>query len=240
MTIFKSPRACWQLWLVGVLFCVALWIVPVNFRITRAASLVLASVVWFGLIGLVWRMSLVRTILLVITLAAGVFLSLPARGSQSVEALRGSYIGGLRYYEGIQYYWGGENCRGIDCSGLVRRGMIDALFWRGVQTLDPGFVRQAIGLWWHDCTASALGEQYLGLTTRLLDAPSINAVDHSKILPGDVAVTTNGVHIMAYLGDQSWIEADPVAGRVITVKVPSTDNSWFHVPVNILRWSNLR
>ncbi|MBI3986575.1 MAG: C40 family peptidase [Lentisphaerae bacterium] len=30
----------------------------------------------------------------------------------------------LRRYEGTLYVWGGENRRGIDCSGLVRKKVI--------------------------------------------------------------------------------------------------------------------
>jgi cell wall-associated NlpC family hydrolase len=172
-------------------------------------------------------------------LGAG-FLALPSRAQPSTEFLRRDYLAGLQRYEGVTYYWGGETSRGIDCSGLIRRGLIDALLRRGVRTLDPGLVRRAISLWWHDCTASALGDQHRGLTLRVLDTPSVNALDHSKVLPGDLAVTRNGIHIMAYLGNNRWIEADPGAGRVITVTAPSADNSWFETPMNIVRWSILQ
>lgn len=57
-----------------------------------------------------------------------------------------------------------------------------------------------------------------------------------KFFPGDLAVTSNGIHIMAYLGDNRWIEADPGIRRVITVTVPANENNWFRIPVNIVRW----
>ena len=47
------------------------------------------------------------------------------------------------------------------------------------------------------------------------------------------------VHILAYLGDRQWIEADPGVHRVITVTVP-TENGWFHGPMKILRWQILQ
>jgi len=97
----------------------------------------------------------------------------------------------------------------------------------------------ALSLWWHDTTARVLGQQNDELTVRLLDTPSVNQLDHSGILPGDLAVTRNGVHVMAYLGDSRWIEADPGVGRVITVHVPAEDNEWFRVPMSIVRWSVL-
>ncbi len=51
-----------------------------------------------------------------------------------------------------------------------------------------------------------------------------------------MAVTEDGVHILAYLGDKVWIEADPIYKKVIKVSIPETDNPWFNTPVYILRW----
>ena len=68
--------------------------------------------------------------------------------------------------------------------------------------------------------------------------PAINSLDHSNILPGDLAVNVSGVHTMAYLGDKTWIEADPGVKRVIRVSVPAR-NPWFEQPVYIVRWSTL-
>jgi NlpC/P60 family len=213
---------------------------PVSYRITRVSSLALGFLVWFGLIALLWQQRAARFALLGITVLTAAFLALPGRGRPPIESLRGDYLKGLRRYEGVTYYWGGETSRGIDCSGLIRRGLIDALLWRGLRTFDAGFVREAINLWWHDCTASALGEQHRGLTQAVVGTPSINALDHSQILPGDLAVTKSGIHIMAYLGDKQWIEADPMVGEVITVTVPSASNGWFETPMNIVRWSILQ
>ena len=78
------------------------------------------------------------------------------------------------------------------------------------------------------------------MTVHALDTPSINRLDHSRILPGDLAVTASGVHIMAYLGSNTWIEADPGAGRVITVLAPCETNAWFLEPMKVMRWSILR
>lgn len=236
----KTRRVQWSLWLVALGILVALELVPVSYRVTRVISVVLAFALWFGLIALVWRKRLIRFALLGATLLVTAFLSLPSRGTVRTENLRMDYIAGLRRYEGVTYYWGGETSRGVDCSGLVRRGLIDALFRRGVRTVDAGLIRRAIGLWWHDCTASALGEEHHGLTRRVLDTSSLNALDYSKVRPGDLAVTKSGIHILAYLGDHQWIEADPGAGRVITVTAPSPDNPWFRGPMNIVRWSILQ
>lgn len=95
-----------------------------------------------------------------------------------------------------------------------------------------------LSLWWNDTSAEALGKQHAGLTRLLFQAPSINEADHSRLLPGDLAVTTNGVHILAYLGEGAWIQASPDADRVIITRVPAED-SWLRQPVRLLRWSVL-
>ena len=97
-------------------------------------------------------------------------------------------------------------------------------------------MRKAIELWWHDCTASALGEARSETMEIVSGAESINELDHSLLLPGDLAVTRNGVHVMAFLGENRWIGADPGAEKVIIVPVPERENVWFKTPVKIVRW----
>jgi cell wall-associated NlpC family hydrolase len=100
-------------------------------------------------------------------------------------------------------------------------------------------VRRAFWLWWNDCTASGLGKGENQTTSSVLDTQSINALDQSRILPGDLAVTSSGVHVMAYLGSGKWIEAEPEAGRTIIVTPPS-DNQWFKARMRIVRWRDLQ
>ncbi len=45
---------------------------------------------------------------------------------------------------------------------------------------------------------------------------------------------------MAYLGANTWIEADPGVGRVISVAAPSRDNGWFDGSMKIVRWAILQ
>jgi hypothetical protein len=215
----------------------ALILYPINNLPIRIAILLALTALFAGLLYFYWQKRLIRFGTLAFGIIAGLFLLLPGRNPNTSE-LRQQYVKCLYKYEGTKYIWGGENWLGIDCSGLVRSGVIVANYRQGFFTLNPGLVREGLGLWWHDCSARALGEEYRHKTRLLFSAKSVNEIDYSKILPGDIAITSDGVHAMAYVGDQTWIEADPAKKRVIHDKVP-TDNPWLTEPVNIMRWSEL-
>jgi len=234
MSIFAKPRALLTCWLItlGVLFVLVL--LPVSNTLMRFGSIIAFFAGWGLLTAIGWRRKWLRALLLAIPTLIALFLILPPRTDRKPEPLRQDFVAGLRHYEGVRYFWGGEGFTGIDCSGLI-----DSLFVRGIRTLDAGLVRSAIWLWWHDCSASDLGDEHNHLTVPILDTPSINALDHSRLKPGDLAVTKGGEHVMAYLGDSLWIEADPLAHGVITVRAPSQKNAWFHGPMRIVRWSIL-
>jgi hypothetical protein len=231
-----SKRKAWKVWFAILAVFVGIAVLPVSNTLTRAGSVVALLAGWGLLTAMLWRHRWVRATLLTIPALCAAFLILPSRTHESAELLRHDFIAGLRHYEGVRYFWGGEGFTGIDCSGLVRRGLIDSMFMRGIRTLDAGSVRYAIWLWWHDCSARDLGEGWNNLTIPDLETPSINNLDHSRLTAGDLAVTKGGEHVMAYAGDNLWIEADPLAHRVITVRAPSKTNAWFHGPMRIVRW----
>lgn len=246
-------RTFWAVAL-GVFVICALY--PVGTTLLRAAGVASFVLVWSGLLAFLWKRPCWRWLGPAITIVAVVFLLLPGRPA-SPEILREKYTNCLRRYDGVRYVWGGENALGIDCSGLVRRGLMEALFLEGIRTVNPGLVRDAISLWWNDTTARVLGEAVLmdfrppglralgekspaSLTEAITETPQINILDHALLQPGDLAVTDSGIHILAYLGDRTWIEADPGLERVVTAKAPSTDNPWLSTPVKIVRWKILQ
>ena len=94
-------------------------------------------------------------------------------------------------------------------------------------------------MWWFDLSALALRDGERGWTTRLFKADSINSINTSKLLPGDLAATADGIHILAYISEHKWIEADPGERKVMVVNVPDKINYWFQVPVYTLRWQQL-
>ena len=231
-------KALFRYWIVLWPLAACLLLYPINslpIRVGLLASLVgmLAGCFYFGRCKRIFCV-----VLLLVTLLMVGFLICPGRDYDQNQ-LRKAYVHALRSYEGTRYIWGGENKFGIDCSGLVRAGLIKASFQEGLRTLNPGLARFALSLWWHDSSAEALGQEYRQQTKHLLGATNINELDPNKVMPGDIAVTVSGVHVLAYLGASEWIEADPDLRKVVIVQVPERKNPWFQETFNILRWSEL-
>ena len=187
---------------------------------------------------LLWHKRKIRWIPVVLLILLYLPFIMPGREIDR-ESLSKYYIGSARQYEGVRFLWGGENYFGIDCSGLVRKGLIDANLREGVLSANPACLRRAFELWWYDCSARALKNSYRNWTEPLFQASSINQLDCKLLQPGDFAVTMDGIHTLLYLGDNEWIEADPGVGKVISATVPVEDNVWFNMPVQILRWKQL-
>ena len=237
-SISISRRQIYLLWCLALFSVVVLLIQPISYAIMRLAIVLLIAAIWSGGLYLWWRQVAVRMGALAMTVLLTFFLILPGR-SVDVEALRSTYINALHTYLGTTYVWGGENRLGIDCSGLVREGLIQANLQQGITTLNPTLVRQGLAMWWFDLSALALRDGERGWTTKLFRAESINSIDLTKLLPGDLAATADGQHILAYVGQNNWIEADPGYHKVMVVKVPDLVNIWFDVPVSALRWQQL-
>lgn len=195
-----------------------------------------------GCIGL-WGMTLyvywgkvwIRTLCLAIAIGVGAILIWPGH-KVNKSNLRKAYVNALMPYLGTSYLWGGGNRIGIDCSGLVQRGLIDAECKQAITTHNPALLREGLALWWHSCSARALGEGYRNETRLLLEANSLNTANYTQIEPGDIAVMSDGVHTLAYVGRQTWIEADPKPMHVVLAKAPGNTDTYFNEPVHIMRW----
>jgi preprotein translocase subunit YajC len=212
---------------------------PVSTKSMHLLMILSIIAIWIGTVYMVQNKKIFLSIMLGIPILLIIFLFLPAQQTDS-KALRAHYVESLKSFEEVTYLWGGESNLGIDCSGLIRQGMIRSNIVQGVKTLNGQLIREAISLWWSDSSAKALSESYLNKTYLLFESSSINDLDHSRLLPGDFAVTISGIHALAYIGDKTWIEADPDQGRVIVVKVPNREVYWFDLPVYIVRWMQLK
>jgi len=238
MNACLTKRFLSLLWVLVLTIFVANWLYPPSTLITRSVGIVLFLILWGGLLGLFWSHRNYRFLTIAITVSAVIFVILPGHNSSSISELRFEYTCALKQYRGVKYYWGGESPKGIDCSGLVRRGLIDSFFVNGIKTLNPRLVRYSLWLWWNDCTAKDIGK-CIGFTSYITNTPNLNKLDPNTILPGDLAVTDSGSHILANLGDRMWIEADPLIGKVVVISTPS-ENVCFFEPMKIVRWKPLQ
>jgi hypothetical protein len=233
-------RLLWILTILSLLVVLAVPLNPVSSLLQHGVQVISAGMVWTGFLVLNWRLRWVRRILLTVPVLAGGFLLLPGRSLTEPGAaaeLRADYVKELRGLEGVPYFWGGESLRGIDCSGLPRRALRQALLTRAARHADPGALRRFLELWWFDTSARAMSEGYRGFTRDLKLEDRVATVDGGKLQPGDLAVTLGGAHVMIFLGGEEWIQADPGEGKVITLNARRDHNSWFQHAVTMHRWT---
>lgn len=211
---------------------------PVNSKILKLAFLGCIVGVWAGLTILTWKRKPLRIVALILPFLVAIPFILPADEINS-EELRLDYVRRMKEFEGTKYFWGGESSRGIDCSGLPRRALRDALMAYGIKHLNGQALRVFIEQWWFDASAKALGEGYRSYTSPIGTSGTIQKMDYASLVPGDLAVTTSGVHILAYAGGGQWIQADPGIGSVAILDGRTDDNGWFSTPVTTHRWQLL-
>ena len=99
-------------------------------------------------------------------------------------------------------------------------------------------IRRAAGLWWHDASALAISEGHRDETIPLGIDGKLKELDLASLSPGDLAVTKGGAHLLVYLGDGDWIQADPGAGKVLSQNAEREENPWFSYRVTTHRWKD--
>ena len=211
---------------------------PVHSRILKLAFVSCLVGAWAGCLMLWWRRRPARIAALMFPLAVVMPFLLPS-GEIDPDELRRDYVRRMNEFEGTRYIWGGESSRGIDCSGLPRRAFRDALLAYGIRHGNGRALRACLEQWWFDASAKALSEGYRRYTSPIGTSGTIRKMDYASLVPGDLAVTTGGVHLLAYAGDGRWIQADPGIGAVATLDGRTDDNSWFGAAVTMHRWQLL-
>lgn len=210
---------------------------PVPFAILKIATLLVIGLLWVGAVALFPRGRYLCGMLLLVVGGLAFWPSPPADSSE----LARTYVLGMWKYKNTPYVWGGENGRGIDCSGLMRRGFIDALLSQGWKTRNPSLWREA-AIWWRDCSAREMKNGYSGRIMPRFEARNLNDLDTAQLQIGDLAVMRSGVHVLAFVGGTSWIQADPNLAnggdKVIVTDAPSK-SGWFSQKVMICRWKLL-
>ena len=195
-------------------------------------------VVWVSGLAFLWRRKIARIVLLVRPFLAALPFLLPAK-PLSLESLRDRYLASMRAMEGAAYVWGGERHGGVDCSGLPRLALREALWKEGWRTGNGAAFRDWAEQWWFDSSAKALGENHRDFTRPTGVRGKLRDLDFEVLAPGDLGVTVSGVHVMVYVGNGRWMHADPGSLKV-TFSDPGTDqNPWFDSIVVMRRWSVL-
>jgi hypothetical protein len=237
MTPRAQRRLMWVLAAGQVLVLLGLALYPINSIMIRLPMLALGLSLWATALALAWPQCRLRWVVAGVPLALGFVLLLPGRAVDTMD-LRARMVTALRHYDGVTYVWGGENALGIDCSGLVRRARMDAEWSYAFAHADPGAIRRALSVWWFDQSALAMGQLHRGTTVHLGDVADLATCPPDRYLPGDFAIL-GGIHVVAALGDGTWIEADPSAQKVLILP-PGSDNTWLKQKATPVRWSVLQ
>ncbi len=156
------------------------------------------------------------------------------------DKLQDSYVAELRSYDGTRYLWGGENRFGIDCSGLPRKAIRNALLKTGLKEMNRDFLFLALKNWWFDASAKALAQGYRDYCFPLNLAGTVASAPEKSLKPGDLAITDDGMHVMVYLDPDEWISADPGQGKVMIEHPSESKNPWFTRPVHFFRFTLLK
>lgn len=212
---------------------------PIHSKLLNLAFLLCIVGTWATLSFLLWRKKVARLVMVAIPFLAAIPFLLPGNWINPIE-LRDDYLKRVNQFENTPYVWGGENSHGIDCSGLPRRSLRDALFAYGIRHGNGDAIREAATQWWYDTSAQALSQGYRDATIDLAITSTVRDIDTSQLQPGDLAITTNGIHLIVYAGMGKWIQADPGTGHVVTLDGRTADNTWFDMPISMHRWNLLQ
>jgi len=212
---------------------------PVNSFALRLLFLFGIAGIFLSLFALARPLKGVRTGLIVLLVVSIAPLLLPSREFEK-HLVREDYLQRLKQFVDVPYHWGGENSNGIDCSGLPRKALRDALFWHGLKTANGKPIRYAISQWWNDASAKAISEGYRAYASRLDTEGSIIKMSYNGLERGDLAVSIGGAHVNVYLGNEKWIEAAPEVGHVAIFDRRKDDNRWLKIAVTTHRWNVLQ
>jgi len=155
-----------------------------------------------------------------------------------VDMLRATYIKRLHKFENVRYVWGGETTGGIDCSGLARSSLWQAMLLEGIREFNPALIgKKYWQFWWRDISANDMLKGKYGYTKVIGYAPKLAGYDTSRLKPGDLAIANMESHVMVYSGDGKWIEANPDDQKVVVNEATAgSKRHYFNTPITFARW----
>lgn len=237
------PRWCLRTLVSALIICVALYVLSYTTPLSRLAYLGTAAL---GLLsGLLYLGRLIRRrprvivplLALVLAIAAWV---IHADRPTDIAGLRAEYLRHLQAYTGTVYIWGGETHVGVDCSGLARAALVEAMVSEGIKEGNPRLLGPLLWrFWWQDIGTRGMDAGAFGLTRHVAYANALSDGAPAAAQPGDLAVIGR-THVLIYLGDNRWIEANPDDHRVVTNTADiSADRPYFNLPAHLMRWTVL-
>ncbi len=220
--------------IVGMALMIGTFLYPVHNRMLELGWFAGLILLWLATLASLSARKTLRIIVFFLPFSAAIPFVLPEKKIDP-DVLCARYVERLQAYDGTRYVWGGESSLGIDCSGLPRKSLRDALLEQGWRNANGAAFRMWLSHWWHDTSAFAMSQGYRGFTRPLGIKGQLWNLADSPIRPGDLAVRGDGGHVVVYLGNREWIEADPNRGKVHRWISSPSDGGWYE-NMTVHRW----
>ena len=154
-----------------------------------------------------------------------------------VEMLRAAYFGRLASFNNHPYIKYGEAHNGVDSSGLARAALWQAMLKDGIREVNPRLLGPMLWkFWWRDMSVRDIKDGKYKYTKVVGHVSKLTGYNSSKSQIGDMAIVGNK-HILIYLGDERWIEANPEKKKVIISELAEHSKyEWLNKPATFVRW----
>ncbi|MEI6178888.1 MAG: hypothetical protein WCS43_18490, partial [Verrucomicrobiota bacterium] len=116
--------------IVGMALTIGTFLYPVHNRMLELGWFAGLILLWLATLAFLRARKTLKVIVFLLPIAAAFPFVLPGKKIDP-GVLCARYVERLQAYDGTRYVWGGESAVGIDCSGLPRKSLRDALLEQG-------------------------------------------------------------------------------------------------------------